>query len=800
MKHIILFLVFVSISTVLFAQVDFLYSEKGEKEYLKIRKDKMIIKTKSPEDAKALVKETVFYSAYDIYDNMVIATIDTLQTKLDGLNKKLDVFDVAYALEYKDGVLHYPSYRMFVKFKKGQSSAKVLDNIGLTKSIKAIELFNPYSEIYKITLDVKLEQIMQICRSLYESGCCVFAEPSFIREMKPYNTYYPQQWGLNNTTQSGGTRGVDIKAESAWRITRGSNAIRVAVIDEGVDLMHPDLQENLLPGFDAVPANRNPGGADGSPFNNNVHGTACAGIIGAVDNGIGIVGVTPNVRIIPIRIAYKDIGDTHWTTNDEWIAEGIRHAWETAQTDVISNSWGGGIPSLTVTNAINNAVTNGRGGRGCVVVFASGNNYDSSVSYPASLDDVIAVGAIDHNGQRPLFSNYGSKLDVVAPGVDIFTTGMLGATGYGIVNDGTNGVYFSNFTGTSAACPHVAGIAALILSVRPDFGQWQVRQAIESNCWKIQSSGIIPYIYSTHPDHPNGTWNGQVGYGLVNAYATLYSVAPRISGPISICGSLTADYSITNLPVGTTASQVIWTCSSNLSLQGGNTGLTKRVSITGGGNGWIRAQIGTINITLETNIALPPFPEETSHGMQSVYCGSTVYMDPVNAPGVNSYRWELVYGPGRYDLRSASGLYGLWAQGAFYANGYWVVQAYAITACGESPQPTHTYAFQTNYCSSYSVGYAYPNPASNILTVNIDEMVTQAESLKQTVTSDKRLKIEPDYDIRLYDGQGNLLRQRKVKSGTAEFRVADLPSGVYHLHIYDGTSEKPVMQQIVVEH
>ena len=101
---------------------------------------------------------------------------------------------------------------------------------------------------------------------MYETGMCEYAEPNFFQEIRYANDRYPLQWGLNNTGQSGGTPGLDINAEQAWTITRGNPNIKVAVIDSGVDLTHPDLQANLLPGYDAVRVADNLGGANGSPW------------------------------------------------------------------------------------------------------------------------------------------------------------------------------------------------------------------------------------------------------------------------------------------------------------------------------------------------------------------------------------------------------------------------------------------------------------------------------------------------------------------------------------------------------
>jgi hypothetical protein len=231
MKRKIFIVIFLAKITIgLFAQSDFYYTDKGEKETFKIRKDKVILKTKSEAIAKTLSKDAIFHTAYNMHD-WVIASIDTLQIKLDGLlMQRTDIVDAAYALEYSNDAFYYSTGQIAVKLKKGYSIEKLLNETGLNKNIESIELFDTYSELYVINLNVKLGEILQVSRSLYETGLFEIAAPSLMWEIKPSNTYYSNQWGLKNTGQSGGTLGIDIKAEQAWQITRGSAEIRVAVI------------------------------------------------------------------------------------------------------------------------------------------------------------------------------------------------------------------------------------------------------------------------------------------------------------------------------------------------------------------------------------------------------------------------------------------------------------------------------------------------------------------------------------------------------------------------------------------
>lgn len=353
----------------------------------------------------------------------------------------------------------------------------------------------------------------------------------------PNDQFFSDQWALKNTGQSGGTSGADIKGCQAWSLSSGRDVIRVAVIDEGVDLNHPDLINNLVLGFDATGQ-----GSNGAPQANDAHGTACSGVIAAKgNNNLGVIGIAHNCRIVPVRIAYG-CGINCWTTNDTWIANGINWAWNPnfGNADVLSNSWGGGSPSSQITSAIVNAVTNGRGGLGCPVLFASGNSSTSSVSYPASIPEVIAVGATTRNDTRATFSQYGSDIDMVAPGKEIATLDISGTAGYSTIGSQVNVTtynddYVSKIDGTSFACPYAAGTMALILSINRCLTQTEARQILELSCDKVGGLGIC---YVPVAGKPNGTWNNEMGYGRINALkAVQYAFSIQSNSFNNITGS-----------------------------------------------------------------------------------------------------------------------------------------------------------------------------------------------------------------------------------------------------------------------
>ena len=175
---------------------DFHYLTDWRKQYYKIRKDKVILKARTETEAKTLAEQPLFIEAHNI-GNLVLATIDPLQIKLSDLLQRLDVVTATYGLE--DGIyLLYPTDEIFVKCKNGQSIEKVLDNAGLTQQIVAMELFNENHEIYLIRLNVNLSEILPICRNLYETGMCEFAEPNCM-EQTPFPT--PTKFNYNFKTK-----------------------------------------------------------------------------------------------------------------------------------------------------------------------------------------------------------------------------------------------------------------------------------------------------------------------------------------------------------------------------------------------------------------------------------------------------------------------------------------------------------------------------------------------------------------------------------------------------------------------
>ena len=335
---------------------------------------------------------------------------------------------------------------------------------------------------------------LECANELWESGKFAASVPDLSSNdiICSYDPMYNQQWGLQNNNYTG----IDISASSAWNYATGKN-LKIAILDSGVDLNHIDLASNISNLSYDTETNTSPSICYMD------HATHCAGIAAAVkDNNIHIAGVAPEATIVSISNSLDA------TTNSRLKrADGIIWAYQNG-IDIISNSWVSSTHHTAIDEAIQDAFQYGRQGKGCVVVFASGNGYSSSVSYPANCNDtILVVGAIDKTGVKADFSNYGTKLDLVAPGVDILSTLPNDATGY--------------MDGTSMACPHVAGVAALVLERNSELTVTQVNSIINSNAKKV--SGV-----SFNVSKPDGLWNNEYGYGLVDAYNSVINTPSTV--------------------------------------------------------------------------------------------------------------------------------------------------------------------------------------------------------------------------------------------------------------------------------
>lgn len=312
-------------------------------------------------------------------------------------------------------------------------------------------------------------------------------------DLIPDDTFYPSQWGLQR-----------INAPRAWPISEGDSSVVIAVLDQGVELGHPDL--NLWPVSYSAITHTN----DGSPVGD--HGTACAGIIGGrIENAAGVSGLAGKCRVMAIATNFADTE----------VAEGLYFAADNGAR-VVSMSFGV-YPSWMVWDfSIIQAALQYCQSRNVLLVAATGNENQNVSRFPATDPTTLGVGGSNRADVRKAVADasiepfwgacFGPDVDVVAPCLEIPTTDRLGGAGY------TPTDYDMRFNGTSSATPHVAALAGLIISVDPSLTNVDVRRIISETTDKINTPA---YVYVPTPGKPFGTWNNDVGYGRINAERAL---------------------------------------------------------------------------------------------------------------------------------------------------------------------------------------------------------------------------------------------------------------------------------------
>lgn len=530
------------------------YYSNGEKIPIVLDQNQIAVFFKgdvSPDSVRALLPRFRQFSAMDdekkqdfaranIY--LVPLTESISAFNLDDMNADLKSSDLVktigkvYTLEKKPETSLILTDEFVVRFNAGVTADQI-DALNAQKNVEIVST-SEYVENQFVLRPISGSNMdaLTLANQYYENDLTKFAYPNFIttfeRRFVPNDPYFPNQWHLNNIGLDGGTVDADIDAPEAWDIHTGSSNIRIAILDDSIEKNHEDLQSHIVVAKDFTDDDNDP-----SPGPGDYHGTSVAGIAAAVgNNNKGVAGVCYDGRIAAGRL-----GNTLQDFEDIFYWAAI-----TAQADVISNSWGLVQPAPDgVVDAVNYAATFGRGGKGCVVLFAAGNGNDN-ISNPspnelAALDRVIAVGASTNKDVRACYSSWGDDLDVMAPSntwisgvcpnpkpADAVGTWSTDQSGTGGFNDGTPprpdaaGLYTQDFGGTSSACPTAAGIAGLLLSVNPQLTRIEVQDILQATAEKI-APGDANYDANGFSDH--------YGYGRVNAHraivpTVIISVAP----------------------------------------------------------------------------------------------------------------------------------------------------------------------------------------------------------------------------------------------------------------------------------
>jgi len=550
---VILVILFLLVSLV-FSQDHFFYGRNGDKVALSLNRNKINIMFRNTDKKKVVNQKLLKYSLFDtlktyrIQPNWFITNIENkvdeneFKSLINALRKEKDIIFVQNTYLYEESEA-FTTNRFIVRLEKS-IPFQTIESLCKNQNVSIINHKTEIPNLYIFDLNEKNNaSVLEISQIFFEKLNALYAMPDFIIPINLYSTpsdpYFQYQYYLDQINN------IDINAPAAWDITKGNSNVTVAVIDAGVK-SHQDLQSYRLDvGYDVF------GQTAGGPQGNEAHGMACAGIIAASHNGLGIAGIAPFVKISPIRIFDKH-GDGASSTQ---IESAITFAWTSGHADVINNSWGYSscnddyIP--IIRDAIDIAMTNARAGKGCLVVFAAGNSCRTCcATFPSNIPGVMTVGAIDRDGVIQYYSPHDDAIDIVAPsgglgdgpryysGVcplgstktyriygNIWSMDIGGLPGYNpgdhdicnveewpivrylwIMPSGyptPNNNYTAHFGGTSAAAPQVAGAAALMFSVAPDMEQSLVHS-------------FLRYMATR-----NGPPDSDYGWGRLNVYAAV---------------------------------------------------------------------------------------------------------------------------------------------------------------------------------------------------------------------------------------------------------------------------------------
>ncbi len=441
-----------------------------------------------------------------------------IDAKLDEVRQEEDV-EVGTHVYFAEGSNKplVATGEIFITFAEGASEAEqqiVLDEFKL----ELVERRGPDRIIARVT--PQSPNPLKVANALQQASLVKLAEPDLDTLLDEYGFSMPsddmigQEWHLQNSGSIPGLSyrirpGADAKVVDAWKRlgSLGSERVVVAVIDNGFDLNHPDLRTKVYRPFDIW--NQSANISMGDP--RFTHGTPCASVALAVANGRGMVGAAPNALFMPVS------GTSFSNRATEQMFD---YCLENG-ADIISCSWGTTDANFNLgaikEEAIARAARKGRNGKGCIILFATGNDDFDYVNFYAAHPDVIAVGASTSQDAYASYSNRGREVSICAPSNGdwpilaaraSWDEGLSWETGaFKFYRDGRDrGPQYKHFGGTSSSTPLVAGICALILSANPDLTAREVKEILQSTADKIGSPS----------EYTNGH-SVRYGYGRVNA-------------------------------------------------------------------------------------------------------------------------------------------------------------------------------------------------------------------------------------------------------------------------------------------
>ena len=452
------------------------------------------------------------------------------------LNPGEKMFAVPTAEKNPDGLAPYVPNTLLITFKAGVSRANMLATLKRNGLTNDATCNSPYfvRALMPASMARSGMTVGKMAKKLNAEPTVRVAEPDYLMHLMsvPNDPKFGSLWGLRNQGQTGGTAGADIDATLAWDLITGSNNVKVAVIDTGMDYTHPDLAANAAINTGEVPGNAIDDDGNGfvddvygwdfanndnNPIDDNGHGSHCSGTIGGVgNNGIGVAGVCWNVKIFGCK--FLSSGGSGSTSNAVLAIDYAR----IRGANIMSNSWGGGGASTALSDAIGRA-----NAAGIAFIAAAGNsssNNDTSANYPSNYNEtwpnVIAVASTTDTDALSGFSSYGAvRVEIAAPGSDILSTVPVALDG-----DGTADGY-DTYSGTSMATPHVAGASALLIAKYPGITVTGLKQRLQ-----------------TGVEHP-ASLNGKVAWGRLNINNSMEddSIAPSVpTGFVGLKRSLTS--------------------------------------------------------------------------------------------------------------------------------------------------------------------------------------------------------------------------------------------------------------------
>ena len=527
---------------------------------------------------------------------------------------------------------NYKSNKVKKNFKADEIivKAKVSTNNASIQSTK-----NKYSLKSKKKLDKQLDVIKfdsnkysmdEILLSLNQDANIEYAEPNYIRKVSGSPENEPgfiNMWGLNNTT----TKGVDINVEAAWKVSTGNPNLVVGVIDTGIDYSHEDLENNIWTNNAEIPDNGKDDDGNGyvddvngwnfaygsnDPYDDNDHGTHVSGTIAAPANGIGIAGVAPTVKIMPLKTA-----DAEGTSYDSDIVSAIQYG-VSKGVKLFNCSFGGDGFSQAEYDVMKSS--------NALFMCAAGNGDDNNngldtdgsiKNYPSSFDlpNIISVASIDEDGALSSFSNYGmTSVDIAAPGDSIYSTVPGG---------------YAYYSGTSMATPHVTGVAALVLSENMNLSPSEVKNCILKSTNKLSSLA-----------------NKTVTGAIVDAFGAMVVAKPSIlvnvtgvqidNSSINLLSGASKQLVATITPSNATNKSINWTSSNSSVVTVDGTGKVKAI---GAGAAVIIATTAEGNKTSTCNVTV------TKPANDTYYPGDTFRLKIKTLSVSGNYGWVYMIKP-----------------------------------------------------------------------------------------------------------------------------------------------------------